>query len=103
MFGRSELNDMWNAICGVLFFGVFCLLCIGWFLWFIFFYSDVSCDYKTTVEVDDSSKVEWAVSNAVNDVKERNFVITKLEVETWHDKSFRVICGGISRANLLKR
>ena len=69
----------------------------------MFFYSDVRCDYKTTVVVDDSSKVEWAISNVVNDVEERNFVITKLEVETWHDQSFRVTCGGISQANLLKR
>ena len=102
MFGRSELNDMWNAILWSP-FCVFCILFIGWFIWFMFSNESFECDYKTTVEVDDSSKVEWAISNAVNDVKSRSFVVTKLEVETWHDKSFRVTCGGVSQTNLLKR
>lgn len=103
MFGRSELNDMWKAIGSVFFLGVFCILFIGWLVWFVFFYSDVGCDYKTIVKVDDSSKVEWAISNAVNDVESRNFVVTKLDVETWHNKEFRVTCGGVDKANLLKR
>ena len=103
MFGRSELNDMWNAICGIILFGATCLLCIGWLIWFVFSYKSLECDYKTTVVVDDSSKVEWAVSNVMNDVKARNFVVTKIEVETWHDQSFRVTCGGVSQANFLKR
>jgi len=103
MFGRSELNDMWKAIGSVVFLGVFFIWFISWFVWFMFFYSDVGCDYKTIVKVDDSSKVEWAISNAVNDVKSRNFIMTKLTVETWHDKEFKITCGGVDRGNLLKR
>ena len=102
MFGASEFNDMMKAIGSVFLLGVFCIL-FGWFLWFMFSYSDVGGDYKTTVVVDDVSKVEWAISNAVYYVKSRNFVVTKLDVRTWHDKKFKVTCGGVDKANLLKR
>lgn len=103
MFGKSGLNDIWNAIGSVLLFSVFCILFIGWFVWCMFFYSAVECDYKTTVEVDDSSKVEWAISNAMNNIESRNFIVTRLDVETWLDRKFRVTCGGVDKANLLKR
>ena len=103
MFGRSDLNDMWNSILMVFLFSIFCILSIGWFVSVVFFYKSLGCDYKTTVVVDDSLKVEWAISNAVDDVKSRNFVVTKLDVRTWHDKKFKVTCGGVDKANLLKR
>ena len=103
MFGRSELNDMWSAVVSVFLLSIACIFFICWLLWFTFSYSDVGCDYKTTVVVNDVSTVEWAISNVVDDVKSRNFVVTKLEVETYYDESFKVTCGGVSQANLLKR
>ena len=103
MFGRSELNDMWSAVVSVFLFSIACIFFICRLVWFMFFYSDVGCDYETTVEVDDSSKVELAISNAVYYVKSRNCVVTKLDVRTWHDKKFKVTCCGVDKANLLKR
>ena len=103
MFGSAELKDMWKALYETIAIGVFAGLFGIWLIWFVFSYSSLKCDYKTIIEVDDSSKVELAISNAVNDVKSRNFVVIKLDVETWHDKQFRVTCGGIDRGNLLRK
>lgn len=45
----------------------------------------------------------WKCVLEVNDVKSRNFIVIKLDVETWHDREFKITCGGVDRGNLLKR
>ena len=108
MFGRSELNDMWKCVLEVIGIAAFAIaafaIALGiWIIQFLACDSDIKCDYARTIQVDDSSKIEKAISNAVNDVKSRNFKRIKLDVETWHDREFKITCGGVDRGNLLKR
>ncbi len=103
MFGRSELNDMWKCVLEVIGVAAFSIIFGAWMIWFLADDSDIKCDYARIVQVDDSSKIEQAISNAVNDVKSRNFIVIKLNVETWHDREFKITCGGVDRGNLLKR
>lgn len=102
MFGKAELNEMWKCMLDVIYIAVFVItfgICLIWFLTD----SDIKYDYARIIQVDDSSKIEQAISNAVNDVKSRNFIVINLGVETWHDRSFKITCGGVDRGNLLKR
>ena len=65
---------------------------------------DVIGDYTRTIEVDDSSKVEWAISNAVDDVKSRGFIVNTLNIRhRLFGKTFQVSCSGIERGNLLRK
>ena len=107
MFGRSELNDMWKCMIEVVAISVFVVAFGVWMIWFLACDSDcdsdITCDYARTIQVDDSSKIEQAISNAINDVKSRNFIVIKLDVESWHDREFKITCGGVDRGNLLKK
>lgn len=103
MFGKTELNEMWKCVLEVIGIAVFVIAFGIWMIWFLVCDSDIKCDYARIIKVDDSSKIEQAISNAVNDVKSRNFVIIRLDVETWHDKVFTVTCEGVDKANLIKR
>lgn len=60
-------------------------------------------DFESAVEVDDSGKIETAISNIVSDMRRRDFVPVNMEVK-WHpaEKHFRVRVRGIDRGNLLK-
>ena len=100
MFGKAELNEMWKCVLEVI--GIIAFV-VAFGIWFLADDSVIKCDYVRTIQVDDSSKIEQAISNAVNDVKTRNFIVIKLGVETWHDRSFKIPCGGVDRGNLLKR
>lgn len=102
MFGKAELNEMWKCV-GTTAFAVAFAVAFGMMIGFLLCDIDIKCDYARIIQVDDSSKIEQAISNAVNDVRSRNFVVTKLDVETWHDRSFKITCGGVDRGNLLKR
>ena len=63
---------------------------------------DVATDYTKTIVVDDSAKVEQALSNAVNLVHSRNFIIVKINVKKrLRDGYFIIKCSGIDRENLL--
>ena len=67
-------------------------------------YKGIGRDYTKIIEVDSSEKIEWAISNAVHDVKSRDFVVKYLNVDyCWVDKTFRIECGGIERGNLLRK
>ena len=61
-------------------------------------------DYSFGVEVDKSEKIETAISNVVNDICRRDFVVTGLEVK-WHPakRYWRVYGTGTSRADILKK
>ena len=86
---------------------------IGWVILIVFIisllcfipaYIGTDIDYMKTITVDSSEKVEYAISNAVHDVKSRNFVVNTLSVKyCWIDKTFVIRCGGIDRGNLLKK
>lgn len=103
MFGKAELNKMWKCVLEVIGIAAFVLAFGIWLIWFLADDNDIKCDYARTIQVDDSSKIEQAISNAMNDVKSRNFIVIKLGVETWHDRSFKITCGGVDHGNLLKR
>ncbi len=103
MFGTAELREMQNA-CVTTILGVCGLVVVGGsLLWLLLSFHEVGCDYTKCITVDDSSKIERAISNVVNDVKSRNFVVTKLVVDSYKNREFRVKCGGVDRGNLLKR
>ena len=102
MFGKAELNEMWKCVLEVVAISVFVIAFGIWMIWFLACDSDIKCDYARTIQVDDSFKIEQAISNAVNDVKSRNFVVTKLDVKTQHARSFKITCGGVDKANLTR-
>lgn len=59
-------------------------------------------DYACIVTVDKSEKIEQAVSNSIEDVKSRNFKLIGLEVRCISDGTKKIICEGITEANLIK-
>ena len=59
-------------------------------------------DYTCTITVDKSEKIEQAVSNSIEEVKSRNFKIIGLEVRCMSDGTKKIICRGITEANLIK-
>ena len=61
-------------------------------------------DYRFSVDVDKSEKIETAVSNVVNDICRRDFIVTGLEVK-WHPakRYWRVYGTGTSRARILEK
>ena len=69
----------------------------------------VGSNYECVINVDDSSKIEQAISNAVNDVKSRNFIVNNIVVYERYiflggsTKTFKIRCSGITKANLLDR
>lgn len=65
---------------------------------------NINDNYVRKIIVNDSSKVEWAISNAVNDVQSRNFIVKTLQVKyNWVISSYVIICGGINRECLLMK
>ena len=66
--------------------------------------STMSTDYVKTIVVDDSAKIEQALSNAVNDVHSRNFIVVQVNVkQRLLNDNFVVTCGGIEQGNLLSK
>jgi hypothetical protein len=68
----------------------------GW----VIFPKDISTDYTKRIVVDSSEKVEQAISNAVQDVKKRDFIVIGLDIKTC-DKNFIIKCYGKEKGNLL--
>ena len=65
--------------------------------------SEVGSDYITSVVVDDSQKIEGAISNLVTDIHKRDFVPVFLSVKQKPiGKCYEVYARGITRENLLK-
>ena len=65
--------------------------------------SEIGSDYITSVVVDDSQKIEGAISNLVADIRKRDFVPVSLTVN--HKpigNCYVVYARGITRENLLK-
>lgn len=65
-------------------------------------YRNIRNDYTREIVVDDSSKVEQAISNAVDDVVSRDFIVKTVDVKfDWLDEKYVISCGGIDRGNLI--
>ena len=64
----------------------------------------IQYDYQSVVEVDKSEKVERAISNAVQSVTSRNFVLTGIEIThcTFGCDKFVVKARGCEQATILK-
>ena len=65
--------------------------------------SEIRSDYIASVVVDDSQKIEGAISNLVADIRKRDFVPVSLTVN--HKpigNCYVVYARGITRENLLK-
>lgn len=87
------------------FFGVLLLAFIVFVIWVkIDASTPIQYDYQSVVEVDKSEKVEWAISNAVQSVTSRNFVLTGIEIThlTVCCDKFVVKARGCERATILK-
>ena len=61
-------------------------------------------DYQSVIEVEKPEKVEWAISNTVQAVTSRNFVLTGIEVIhcTFDCDKFVVKARGCEQATILK-
>lgn len=59
-------------------------------------------DYTCIVTVDKSERIDQAISNSIEDVKSRNFKLIGLEVKRISDGTKKIICKGITEANLIK-
>ena len=65
--------------------------------------SEVGSDYNTSIVVDDSSKIEGAISNLITDIHKRDFVPIFLSVKQKSiGKCYKVYARCITRENLLK-
>ena len=66
--------------------------------------STMSADYTKTIVVDDSAKIEQALSNVVNDVHSRNFIVIQVNVkQRLFNNNFIITCRGIEQGNLLSK
>lgn len=77
---------------------------IAWFLFPIFFMpAPVHFEYSAKTEVDRPDMIDNAVSNAMSELRRRDFVPVKLEVN-WNPvrKTYGVRAGGIDRTKLCK-
>ena len=62
----------------------------------------VESSYVKIIDVDDSEKIEQALSNAVNDVESRNFIVTEISLKRCPlDNSFSIKVGGQDRGRIL--
>lgn len=63
----------------------------------------VMSEYSTKISVDKPDKIENAISNAVSDLRKRDFVPVSLAVN-WHpaDKTYVIYVKGIDRTKLGK-
>lgn len=63
----------------------------------------VKADYTSQVVVDKSEKVSWAISNAMENVRSRNFVITGLKtIYVRTTGNFVIECSGTEDVHVLK-
>ena len=63
----------------------------------------IKADYTSQVVVDKSEKVPWAISNAMENVRSRNFVMTGLEtIYVKTTGNFVIKCSGTEEAHVLK-
>lgn len=59
-------------------------------------------DYTCTIIVDDSAKIEQAISNAVCDITTRNFIVTRLAIYPHAlSRNYTVECQGTTKGALL--
>jgi len=81
------------------------ILLIVFGIWFLICYSPVqlTSEYSTNISVDKPDKIENAISNAVSDLRKRDFVPVNLEVN-WHptSKTYVVYARGVDRTKLGK-
>jgi len=64
----------------------------------------IGSDYSQRIKVDDSAKVEAAVSSLVSNMKERGFVVVRINVSKIHlTGEYVIACYGIDKANLLSQ
>lgn len=62
----------------------------------------VESAYVKIIDVDDSEKIEQALSNAVNDVESRNFIVTEILLKKCPlGDVFSIKVGGQDRGRLL--
>jgi hypothetical protein len=96
---KKILNFIVDEPVIVLFIGIAAMLTV-----IIFGKLTMSADYTKTIVVDDSAKIEQALSNAVNDVHSRNFTVVQVNVkQRFFNGKFIVTCGGIERGNFLSK
>lgn len=60
-------------------------------------------DYKRSITVDKSEKIETAVSNVLDHLAQRDFVPVSLSVTRSHDGTYTVCGSGSDRGNLISR
>ena len=64
----------------------------------------IHSDYDTQITVDKAEKIQQAVSNAVNDVTSRGFIVIDLDVDRFPvTGNYGITVRGITQANLLKK
>lgn len=65
-------------------------------------HKQVPCDYEKRIEVDKAEKVPQAITNAIQDVESRNFIVVNLQVrECFIDRTFEVRAKGLDKGSLL--
>ena len=80
---------------------LFVSIMLGWVLIPSQYY--IHSDYVKKITVDSSDKIEQALSNAVDSVTSRNFIVTRISVKYRQGgKKFSIECHGIETGNLLK-
>lgn len=92
-----------KIMCGVVMFIVFGVMAAVIIGLIISEEVPVKTDYVSQIVVDKSEKVEWALSNAVENVRSRNFVVTS--VKTTYVRTtgnFVIECGGTELAHVLE-
>ena len=96
----STIEKIFTAFFSVLILAFIVLVVI----WATNTSTPIQYDYQSVVVVDKSEKVEWAISNAVQSVTSRNFVLTGIEIIhcTFGCDKFVVKARGCERATILK-
>ena len=81
-------------IAGIVFIPLFVLL----LLW----PSILPSEYVASAKVDKPEKIEHILTNMVNDVKSRNFIVSKILIKYFPlDNSYKISVGGVTPGKLL--
>lgn len=82
---------------------IVCLVFITLFvLLSVFRPSTLQSEYVASVNVDKPEKIEHILTNMVNDVKSRNFIVSKIFIEYFPlGNSYKISVGGVTPGKLL--
>jgi hypothetical protein len=94
---------MTDTVNSVLWLALVALVCVVATALFVFIPDPVRGDYTHAITVDKSEKIETAVSNVLDCLARRDFVLVSLRITRSFNGTYTVRGSGADRGNLIRR